>query len=279
MESAFHHAAIVHCSPGGSTRHVAEVIEETLKKLDVQVDVLDMAKGGDSAAMLSRIKSAGKDMCLFIGSPVYVNHAVPPVTEFISQLPEAPTALAVPFVTWGGACSGVALWEMGKMLSGKGYRIAGAAKVIGLHSMMWQSDNPLGEGRPNADDDQMVREMVAKVAGGEAKGIAFSDLAYQSEAAWAELEKANLAAAKSHMPQRTVNEEKCTQCNTCAEVCPVDAVSFSPYPEFGDHCISCFNCVRECPEDAIEADLSPLDSRIRGRARQFDEQPLSQIFL
>jgi len=278
MKPAFRNAAIVYCSPAGSTRHVAEVIRDTLKELDVQVEVLDMAKGGDSASILSKIKAAGEDTCLFIGSPVYVNHAVPPVTAFISELPESANTMAVPFVTWGGACSGVALWEMGKMLSEKGYQVAGAAKVMALHSMMWQFDKPVGEGRPNAEDDQMIRDMVTKVAKGEAKGIALSALAYQPEAAREEMEKSSLAMAKSHMPQRTVNEERCTQCNICAEVCPVEAVTFSPYPEFGDHCISCFNCVRECPEDAIEADFSPLDARIRAKAKQFDEQPLSQTF-
>jgi hypothetical protein len=36
--------------------------------------------------------------------------------------------------------------------------------------------------------------------------------------------------------------------------------------------------VRECPEDAIKADLSEVEKRIRDRTKQFNEQPLSQIF-
>ncbi len=31
-------------------------------------------------------------------------------------------AIAVPFVTWGQACSGVALWQMGSALKEKGFK-------------------------------------------------------------------------------------------------------------------------------------------------------------
>jgi hypothetical protein len=41
----------------------------------------------------------------------------------------------------------------------------------------------------------------------------------------------------------------------------------------------CFNCVRKCPENAIAADLSPAFDRLRARARELNEQPLSEIFL
>jgi formate hydrogenlyase subunit 6/NADH:ubiquinone oxidoreductase subunit I len=72
--------------------------------------------------------------------------------------------------------------------------------------------------------------------------------------------------------------ERCTTCGLCAETCPVEAVTLSPYPEFGPNCIHCYNCVRLCPEQAIAADLSQVHQRIRARAVQMGENPLSQIF-
>jgi len=229
---------------------VADIFEESLKSSGTEVFVLDLGKKEDHGPVLSKIKEAGRDLCLFIGSPVYVSHAIPPVMNFISKLPELNGASAVPFVTWGMASSGIALYEMGKALKEKGIALAGAAKVAALHSMMWRSDNPLGKGSPNPEDDDMIRELTAKVLEkiSTKKEIALSDLAYQPEPVHAEMEKVTLEMAKAHMPKRKIDEKLCTQCNICSDVCPTDAVSFSPYPEFGSQCISCFNCVRECPE-------------------------------
>ncbi len=50
-----------------------------------------------------------------------------------------------------------------------------------------------------------------------------------------------------------VERQNCTYCRKCAEICPVDAVSFSErIPEFNlKKCIRCFCCGERCPESAI----------------------------
>ncbi|QTA82112.1 4Fe-4S ferredoxin iron-sulfur binding domain-containing protein [Desulfonema limicola] len=272
---------IIYCSPAGTTRHVADVFEDSLKRSGFDVFVLDLGTRQNHDPVLSKIKEADQDLCLFIGSPVYVSHALPPVMNFISNLPELNGASAVPFVTWGGASSGIALYEMGKALKEKGFDLAGAAKVIAVHCMMWRSDNPLGQGRPNSEDDNMIQNLVSQICEKTdlKQGIDLSVLAYQTKAAHAEMEKVSLEKAKGHMPKREIDENLCTQCNICSDVCPADAISFSPYPEFGSQCISCFNCVKQCPEQAIIADLSQLEGRIRQRSEQFKEQPLSCIYI
>ena len=103
------------------------------------------------------------DACLFIGSPVYASHAVPAVMDFITSLPAGTGCCSVPFVTWGAVTSGMALSEMAEALAAKGYPAMAAAKIVAEHSLLWQSDNPLGKGRPDADDDRSVRDMVKKV--------------------------------------------------------------------------------------------------------------------
>lgn len=105
------------------------------------------------------------------------------------------------------------------------------------------------------------------------------DLAYQTEEHHAEMEKVSLQAAKAHMPKRTVDTELCNQCRVCAEVCPTDAVGFTPFPVFGDSCVFCFTCMKKCPEQAINADFSGVWQRIKDRAEFFSEQPYSQIFI
>lgn len=50
-----------------------------------------------------------------------------------------------------------------------------------------------------------------------------------------------------------VNEEKCTGCGTCEEVCPVEAIKVENEKAVVDQetCVDCGTCIEECPEKAI----------------------------
>jgi ferredoxin/flavodoxin len=272
---------IVYFSPAGSTRHVARVMEKRFKELGIEPSLFDLAENSELSQVIP--EQIQGDSCLIVGSPVYVSHAAPPIMQFIARLTPVAAASAVPFVTWGGASSGIALFEMARELHKTGFNILGAAKVMAVHSLMWQLEDPLGEGHPDSEDDRMVQKLIdeinRKMQSDSSKGIDLSDLAYQKEEIHAEMEKMSLEVAKAHMPMREVDEELCNQCEICAEVCPRAAVAFVPYPTFGETCIYCFNCMRNCPEGAINADLSEIWQRIRERAEFFDERPYTKIFL
>ena len=171
---------------------------------------------------------------------------------------------------------------MGKELINKRFTLLGAAKILAVHSLMKPLENALGKGHPDADDDHMFEELVNhvhhKLHEANPKGIKLSDLAYQTKENHAEMEKISLQTAKAHMPERTIDTELCNQCQVCSDVCPADAVTFTPYPEFGNDCVFCFNCLKKCPEYAINVDLSEIWQRIKDRAAFFSERPYSQIF-
>ncbi len=49
------------------------------------------------------------------------------------------------------------------------------------------------------------------------------------------------------------NGERCTQCGTCAEICPTDALSYDGKLHVDDaKCIGCGLCVSRCPEGALQ---------------------------
>jgi len=75
-------AFIIYCSPAGNTKHVAQVIGKTVNNLGHTTVMLDLGNTEDAAAVKTQISKSSQDILLFIGSPVYAFHAVPPVMEF-----------------------------------------------------------------------------------------------------------------------------------------------------------------------------------------------------
>ncbi|MGB5986364.1 MAG: EFR1 family ferrodoxin [Desulfobacterales bacterium] len=275
------HAAIVYCSPAGSTRHVAKIIEKTLASLSVSVTCIDLGQTRNAIREFNAV--ARQQDCLFIGSPVYRDVATPPVMGFIDALAPAQDRLAVPFVTWGGAISGIALWQMGRALEQKGYQLAGGAKVLGRHAMMWNHPHPQGAGHPDAEDERLITELVREIgqqlASPQTPRVSLSQFDYLP-AEWTSETRAKMGQPWKIIP-KSVDEERCTQCGTCEAECPVGAVSLSPYPQFAENCFDCFNCIRLCPEEAIisKVPMEKIHAMILERVEKFNERPGTQIFL
>ena len=275
-------ALIVFFSPSGSTGHVAGVVERKIRSLEIPVTTIDLGREEDIPFILPQLLDAKDNLCLFIGSPVYASHPVAPVMEFISLLPRAEKGFSVPFVTWGGVSSGIALYRMGKALQEKGYAILGAAKVLARHSLMWASEAPLGENHPDEEDDRLVGELVERVnrklKTQDETPLSLSALAYQDPALHAEMEGRPFESAKQTFPAMQIRERRCTGCGLCRDQCPVQAISLDPYPVFGDACVQCLNCVRLCPEKAIIMDLGPRIARIRAMAQGSKESQRTALF-
>jgi menaquinone-dependent protoporphyrinogen IX oxidase len=86
-------ALIVYSSPAGTTRHVVQVIMKTLDSLGYKHRVSDLGNRDDLLKLNSKTNDLVKGCCLWIGSPVYAGHAVPPIMDFIKNVVEYPTAL------------------------------------------------------------------------------------------------------------------------------------------------------------------------------------------
>lgn len=62
-------------------------------------------------------------------------------------------------------------------------------------------------------------------------------------------------AARDDMGVKHVDEELCTECGICKNVCPYGAIELSPKPLFDQHrCYGCWACYNKCPELAIYTD-------------------------
>ena len=276
-------ALLVYCSPAGSTAHVARIMRQKIAALETPVTAIDLSDDPDVDFIIPQLFDAKDNICLYIGSPVYAGHPVPPVMEFIARMPQAENGFSVPFVTWGAVTSGIALYEMGAALAYKGYPVLGAAKVLSRHSMMWAMEVPLGADHPDAEDDRMVAALIDAVADklkkADPPALAPSVLDYQDQSLRDQMVQESFEQAKTRFPPKKVLKERCTQCGICVENCPVEAIHLTDVPEIGPVCIHCLNCVRLCPETAILADLQPVYERICDRAEKIKERPCTQIYI
>ncbi len=284
MTKITHKTFIFYCSPAGTTRHSAEVIAKTLQSNQQEATICEIGRDETHLTqVLQNLADTEGQVVVFIGSPVYASHALPLIMNLINRLPKKDQVYAVPFATWGGATSALALEEMGAALTTRGYGVIAAAKVLAVHSLMWQLENPVAAGHPDADDDSLIKDLVNAVAKNMARPepelLPSAKLEYQPREMAVEMRKLNLQMAKTILPQRTVNQDICTQCGECETNCPVAALTLTPWPVFAENCICCFNCVRLCPENAIEADLSPIYDRIYERAEAAREGAPTQIYL
>jgi ferredoxin len=274
---------IVYCSPAGSTRKVSKAIEARLRGSGQSVALFDLARNAPRQVLDSFFGSSGPH-CLWLGTPVYAQHPVPPVLQFLESLPEANgERAAVPFVTWGAVSSGVALPEMADTLLTKGYSLAGAAKVVAEHSSMWRSENPLGEGRPGEEDLTEVRRLadsvLQKLDSGQWQPIPRRQLDYQPEWLKERAATMNVERLKEFHPGYTLDESRCTQCGICEQECPAGAIRLDPYPIRDESCFLCNNCARFCPEEAMHIDTAPIEKHVREMAQQIPEAKETALFL
>jgi ferredoxin len=274
---------VVYISPAGTTRHAAQVIGEELTALGKPCRAVDLGDRACRAELKNILAVAARDACLFIGTPVYATHAVPAVMDFINSLPAGGGCCSVPFANWGAVTSGVALFEMTEALEAKGYPAIAAAKIVAVHSLLWQSDNPLGKGRPDANDDRKIRDMVKKVVAaldaGSKKNLSAAALNYQPEALQKFMAGLVLSAVRKGLPQISLKRDLCTLCGDCVAACPAEAVELGDGPVFKDCCIACYNCLRACPEHALQADFTKMEAGLAQRVKDFGEICETVVYL
>lgn len=272
---------IVYLSPAGTTRLVAETIVAQLQSLNQSFELIDLSSCLREGRRNDWYASWPERCCLWIGSPVYCDHALPIIEEFVQGLPGGSLGFSVPFVTWGGVTSGLALLELAALLKEKNYPAIAAAKILATHSSTWNAPQPLATGHPTANELHLVCQLVNQVQkklSDVPAPLKLEDLNYLSERMQQSSAAKTLALVKAALPPLLVDETLCTQCGSCAQYCPMNCIQLHPYPILGGDCIRCLQCMRNCPEQAFMLDPTALQQRIVELSRLSDEAQESRFF-
>ncbi len=193
-----------------------------------------------------------------LGCPVFYGQEPLNVRGFIEKLPEMKGKHWFIFTTHASTI-GIAMDSMARGLQRKG------AVIVGSHDTYADSTLPfipyptLTTGHPDQQEYEEARvfgkdlvERARRIADGDLDLIPSLDLVIEEFANITET--FSLDFMKQFFPKFHIDTEKCVQCHTCEENCPVDGIEIKPDSySIQKPCIYCFRCVMVCPEIAIDA--------------------------
>lgn len=273
---------ILYFSPAGTTAQIATWIDQCLREHAQESVLIDLAAVVKHEDTSLQALDWSEPCCLWLGSPVYCDHAVPLVEQVLAQLPESVSGFSVPFVTWGGVTSGLALPELAVGLEDKGLKTLAAGKFLAQHSSTWKVDEPFYHGYPGKGELSLVQQLVnlvcVRLATGSGETLNPERLNYLPEAMKADSELKSLALVKAALPPLEADKTLCTGCGICVQQCPLQCINLDPYPVLGSECIRCMQCVRHCPEEAFSFSPEPVYARIIAMAQDSAEEKVSQIY-
>jgi len=271
---------IIVFSATGNTSKVAEMLEKALIARTAEVRTLEMNRvdiftgAGRMREFLE--ENALPHDCICIGGPVYAGHLQRQVKNIIRALPPPGGKwgkAAIPFVTWGGISSGVALEESARLLGQSGRTPVLGMKIAGRHSLARQYAVKLNDGKPGSEALPFIEELAERImaldieAPDSLKDIS-AQLSYQSMATRI-LDGFifNEAGLKPVFhPGTKVRPDRCKGCGLCVERCPVQRRVMvngrSAEKKRGAGCIHCGECFNCCPSAAITFPAARLERLI-----------------
>lgn len=266
---------IIVFSPAGSTMKIAALLEERLIAANNQVQILnitaDKAMFRDGKIKEALAEKVNDHDLICFGSPVYEKHIEWYVKQIFKQLPKPDSKwgkLAVPFVTYGGVSSGVALHEAVKLLKKSGRTPIAAMKIESSHIVSKKLTTRVNEGMPGDEAVPVIEELVKRISEidkGNAEVKDFSkELDYQNfkEKMICKIMKETMLH-KYKYPAFTIDNDKCVKCYKCVDTCPVQRIGMeNEFPKMAEKsrvCIHCFSCTGVCPSGAIDFEKGDED--------------------
>lgn len=184
--------------------------------------------------------------CIGLVFPTYNFNLPPAVQNMVPRLKISPKAY-VYAITTCGAQAGNSLWTIRRLLRAKDIKLAYAHKIrVPDNSAIAFGRNPNEQAWKFDKFAYRLEQILSDIQTQKHK----RHFAWWGFAGWLTARPSieNKLLLTFHP---VVNEEKCTGCNTCARVCPMNNIAVDEKAGIGPHCTICLACVHVCPQQAI----------------------------
>lgn len=181
----------------------------------------------------------GSDELLIIGMPVYSGRIPFPAIESIQNFKGNKTPAVITCI-YGNRNYDDALVEMQDLIEENGFKIISAAAFIAQHSIM--PDVALN--RPDQSDLHKIQNFSVQTS----HILSQIETVNSIETLKIKGNRPFKIAGKIPLQPQLISSH-CSQCNSCINQCPVNAISES-YKTDKDKCISCGRCIYICPQKA-----------------------------
>lgn len=288
-------AAIIVFSPSGHTLRAAEIFQSAFEGKTISTQLIDITKRPyylDKDSMKQQLeKDLEEHDVLLVGGPVYAGHMEGHILRLIDRLPEAGGkygSLAVPFVTYGGVHSSVALEEAGKLLKAKKRKPILGVKIAAEHTLTRTFAKTIYKNRPGKEEEEIILQAVEKII--EIAAVpperikdACKALAYSRPMERLMFRLFSQASIHKKYKRVSIDAQKCIQCKKCISVCPVNMFDFAGgkvrMARDSRQCILCAECYHHCPAGAvIHPYIEVAKKRLRDGNAVLEKKP-SAIYL
>jgi ferredoxin/menaquinone-dependent protoporphyrinogen IX oxidase len=228
-------------SPTGTTQTIVEKIAEGTgaQPIDVISNNITYPEWQES------LVEPGKGDLVIIGAPVYAGRIAITAIERLEKInfSENPVVLVA---VYGNRDYDDSLVELKEFAAKNELRPLAAGAFIGEHSYSTSRD-PIGHGRPDANDKELAHDFGRKIIEKLEK--------LNEESGISELE----VPGTFPLPDRKVLppvfaetvQERCIKCGICQTVCPTGAVYFKKgYHTHENLCTLCCACIKACKQNA-----------------------------
>ena len=285
-------AVFIVFSPSGHTLIAARKFMSLLEDNGISCHLINITKNDkylqDSAITKTLVDDLGEQHLLILCAPVYAGHCEQNMLRTIRALPlvKEKQIPAIPLVTYGGVHSSVALEEMGKALSDRGYIPIMGIKIAAEHTLTATFKKRINPNLPGTVEAQILAEaaeITEKVVNDK---IAMVNVG--KKLAYAPFMKRIMfrifSQEKIHGKYKkvTINAEKCIGCERCVAACPVNMFAYidNTIQMVRDpkYCILCAECYHQCPVKAVVYPYIEVAKKRLSNGFAELENPQSEIY-
>ena len=285
-------AVFIVFSPSGHTLIAARKFMSLLEDNGISCHMINITKNDkylqDSAITKTLVDDLGEQHLLIPCAPVYAGHCEQNMLRTIRALPlvKEKQIPAIPLVTYGGVHSSVALEEMGKALSDRGYIPIMGIKIAAEHTLTATFKKRINPNLPGTVEAQILAEAAERTEKVVNDKIAMVNVG--KKLAYAPFMKRIMfrifSQEKIHRKYKKVaiNTEKCIGCKRCVAACPVNMFAYidNTIQMVRDpkYCILCAECYHQCPVKAVVYPYIEVAKKRLSNGFAELENPQSEIY-